>query len=245
MSEFRLPDVGEGLDEAEIIEWFVSVGDQVEEHQVLVSVETAKSIVEIPSPRAGTISAVGGAVGDSVPVGAMLVEFEGAEPATTSFSSEDERSNAQVHATPPATPTGVVTQPAGPHTDARPKAAPVVRRIAAERGIDLREVRGTGPRGRILRADLDRDAAPAVVPSAEVDIAVDRSGSGSVDHAPGALAPLRGLRRSIAQNMAHWMTIPHVSDFREVDGTRATAGATAAVEEESRETLPPVCSPSS
>ena len=161
MSKFKLPDLGEGLEEAEIVAWHVSSGDHVVADQPLLSVETAKAVVEIPSPRSGTIAKIHGAPGDVIKVGAVLVEF-----------SEK-----------PAADTGAIVgelKAAG-----GVKASPAVRARARERDIDLATVRGTGPGGAILMKDIDSFSAtaPTLKPK-------------------GRRVALRGVRRTMAQNMA-------------------------------------------
>src|SRR5229473_7145680 len=128
MSTFRLPDLGEGLAEAEIIEWHVSVGDHVRVDQPMVSVETAKAVVEVPAPFSGTVTALRGAPGDIVPTGAPLVEFDsgtvvGSMPATSEEYVElalvrDRRS----------------------HSALRARAVPAARALAKSLGVDLETV---------------------------------------------------------------------------------------------------------
>ncbi|HVV21615.1 MAG TPA: dihydrolipoamide acetyltransferase family protein [Pseudonocardiaceae bacterium] len=161
MPEFRLPDLGEGLTEAEIVNWLVEVGDTVGVDQVVVEVETAKAAVEVPVPFAGVITALHGAPGDSVPVGAPLVTVAEvgsgfAEPGVatsgnvlvgygTSTSTRRVR-NRRGRRAPAAPVVGVIS--------------PYVRKLARERGIELASVTGTGPGGIVRRADLDT-AVPA------------------------------------------------------------------------------------
>ncbi|MET4177161.1 2-oxoisovalerate dehydrogenase E2 component (dihydrolipoyl transacylase) [Bradyrhizobium sp. LA6.1] len=145
MRQFVLPDLGEGLEEAEIVTWYVNEGDHVVTDQPLVSVETDKAVVEIPSPSSGRIARLFGAKGDIVKVGAPLVEFaEGAEQDTGTIVGElgsDEH--------PPA---GIVTtRPAG-------QVFPAVRTLARKLDVDLRLVEGTGSGGSITRADVERAA---------------------------------------------------------------------------------------
>jgi 2-oxoisovalerate dehydrogenase E2 component (dihydrolipoyl transacylase) len=129
MSAFRLPDLGEGLVEAEIVQWHVSPGDHVVADQPLVSVETAKAVVELPSPQAGQIASTKGKIGDVVKVGDILVEY----------SSDGESEE-----------TGIV----GDLPRAAVKASPAVRAKAAALGLDLSTIRGTGPDGTITLNDL-------------------------------------------------------------------------------------------
>ncbi len=182
MITFRLPDLGEGLEEAEIVAWHVAVGDHVVADQPLLSVETDKAVVEVPAPHAGRIVALHGAPGTIVKVGEPLVEIEEA-------AGED--AGAVVGELPRGErPPGVAAGAAAV------KAAPAVRRRAAELGLDLATVPASGPEGTVTMADLEaavvaRAARPAVAGTATV--------GGS---AGGELLPLRGVRRAMARTMA-------------------------------------------
>jgi pyruvate dehydrogenase E2 component (dihydrolipoamide acetyltransferase) len=134
---FPMPDLGEGLEEGEIVAWLVAANDDVTLNQPLVEVETAKATVEIPSPFAGRITTLHGAIGEAVPVGSPLV----------TFALPD--GDASVV---PLVTTSVVETP----STATTPATPVVRKLAKERGIDLATVTGTGPEGRITVEDLDQ-----------------------------------------------------------------------------------------
>ncbi|MEM9889977.1 MAG: dihydrolipoamide acetyltransferase family protein [Actinomycetota bacterium] len=177
MSEFRLPDVGEGLEEAEIVEWLVAEGESVARDQPLVEILTDKSQTQLPSPTDGVITRLAFAEGDMVTVGQVLVEFGGgagagaspAAPATATSTAAPGGAAATATAQPasatPAVPGAAAEATPAPSTAAsgapaggRPKAAPVVRRRALDEGIDLGTVAGTGPGGRITLADLDRHA---------------------------------------------------------------------------------------
>jgi pyruvate dehydrogenase E2 component (dihydrolipoamide acetyltransferase) len=180
MSAFNLPDLGEGLTEAELVAWHVGAGDHVVAGQPLVSVETDKAVVEIPSPRAGRIARLHGKPGDIVAVGAPLVEFgEGRQADAGSVVGTMPQS--------PGAPAGASTAPR-PNERAAPspgrvRAAPAVRALAQKLGVDLAEVAGSGPGGAILSADVETAAG------------------GAVSRA-GAVEPLRGVRRAMARNMA-------------------------------------------
>jgi pyruvate dehydrogenase E2 component (dihydrolipoamide acetyltransferase) len=132
---FAMPDLGEGLEEGEIVAWLVAEGDEVALNQPLVEVETAKATVEIPSPFAGQATTLHGSVGDAVPVGSALV----------TFTVTDGDHTTSVESAAPAVP--------APSTKA--PATPAVRRLAKERGIDLATITGTGPGGRIMVEDLN------------------------------------------------------------------------------------------
>ncbi|MBT7636355.1 MAG: 2-oxo acid dehydrogenase subunit E2 [Rhodospirillaceae bacterium] len=162
MFEFKLPDVGEGIHEAELLEWRVAPGDRVKEGDEIAVINTDKITVELPSPRTGVITAIHGDVGDVIEVGTVLVEI----------ASED---SAQGTMDAPATATALAPpqKPAG-RTSARAAkdivvAAPAVRRLAKERGVDLTALLGSGQDGRILPADVEAAASTmtAEAPAAE------------------------------------------------------------------------------
>lgn len=148
MSTFKLPDLGEGLQEAEIVTWHVGAGDHVVADQPLVSVETEKAVVEIPSPQSGRIKSIHGAVGDILKIGAPLVEFD--EAGAADSGTVVGRISAEPKPSPRARP---ATEGAGV------KAAPAVRALAARLGVDLAGVDASGPGGSVTRADVERAAA--------------------------------------------------------------------------------------
>ncbi len=185
MTTFRLPDLGEGLEEAEIVAWHVAVGDHVVADQPLLSVETDKAVVEVPAPRSGRIAALLAEPGAIVKVGAPLVEFEdverpdaGAVVGTLARAEEP----APTPPTAPATAEGAV------------KAAPAVRRRAQELGVDLARLVPSGPEGTVTMADVETAAASGRPPA---------GGGPSAGGPPAAeLLPLRGVRRAMARTMA-------------------------------------------
>ena len=172
MRQFVLPDLGEGLEEAEIVTWYVNEGDHVVTDQPLLSVETDKAVVEIPSPSGGRIAHLFGGKGDIVKVGAPLVEFaEGAEQDTGTVVGE---LGSGEH--PPAA--GISSERP---TAQQPQVFPAVRALARKLDVDLESVEATGPGGTITRADVER-AAKSI-------------------SAAGSAEPLRGMRRAMAQRM--------------------------------------------
>lgn len=196
MRHFRLPDLGEGLPEAEIVEWHVRVGDTVEVDQILVSVETAKAIVEVPSPEAGTIAKLFGEPGDIIHTGEPLVAFEGESRDTGTvvgeLSSGDKASGK-------AAPDTFIIGAAPSSRSARAnRATPGVRALAEQLGVSLEQVTGSGPGGLITRDDVHRHA------SQQKRLADSE--------------PLRGTRRTMARNMAlsHAQVVP-VSIFEDAD----------------------------
>lgn len=179
MKTFLLPDLGEGLQEAEILEWKVAVGDRVVADQPLATIETDKAIVEVPSPRAGRIAKLMGEPGDVIRVGAPFVEFaeEGGEVAADAGTIVGEIARtAGAAATPKTGGRRLVAKRGRPST--RAKAMPAVRDLASRLGVDLTKVPGTGPEGVVTSEDVARAAA----------------GSG--------YEALKGLRRAMAVNMA-------------------------------------------
>jgi pyruvate/2-oxoglutarate dehydrogenase complex dihydrolipoamide acyltransferase (E2) component len=188
--EFKLPDLGEGLTEGEIARWLVSEGEEIAEDAPLVEVQTDKTTVEIPSPAAGKVSRILVAEGDVVPVGTVLVVIgeDGAEPA--------EAEQARAEEAPPK-------QAAERKQVAKVRATPLVRKVAAELGVDLESVQGTGPQGRVTEGDV-RVAAGGAAPAAE----------------EGRREPLRGVRRLIAEHMAYaHREVPAVTWVEECDFT--------------------------
>lgn len=164
---FALPDVGEGLHEAEIVRWLVGVGDTVVRDQPIVEVLTDKAQVELPSPAAGTVAAVTVAEGDIVTVGTVIVEIDdGSAPTAAPTAGPTAASTAMPTASVPigtegaAPPPPVPTIPTGRASGTRPKASPSTRRLAARLGVDLRTLPGSGPGGRILAADVETAARP-------------------------------------------------------------------------------------
>jgi pyruvate dehydrogenase E2 component (dihydrolipoamide acetyltransferase) len=281
--DFRLPDPGEGLTEAEIIEWYHAEGDEVREDAPLVDVETDKAVVEIPTPCTGTLERVVAEPGDVVEVGEVIAVFltenpprqqsaegaQGGAAAETGTSEADadsadtggdaadddtgdgesapksavrrvEDDGADAGAEPEADTASTGTG------DGRVFAAPSTRRYAREQGVDLADVEGTGPGGRVLQEDVDAflEAQEAEPPEAEVDTTaeaeVDATTEAEAATAPGPAAetdaagtattdesgreavvePLRGLRRTIAENMQRSkQEIPHVTSGFEADAT--------------------------
>ena len=184
MTTFTLPDLGEGLQDAEIVSWHVGVGDHVVADQPLVSVETDKAVVEVPSPQSGRIARLFGAPGDIVKIGAPLVEFETVAAADKGTVVGTIASEEKPKPAPHAAATGAVA------ANGRSKAAPAVRALAQRLGVDLSVVGASGPDGSILASDVERAAATLAK--------------------AGPLEPLRGVRRAMALNMerAHAEVVP-------------------------------------
>jgi pyruvate dehydrogenase E2 component (dihydrolipoamide acetyltransferase) len=202
--EFRLPDIGEGLTEAEIIRWLVPVGGTVEIDAPLVEVETDKAVVEIPSPFGGVVLRHGAEEGDTIKVGSVLVVIGEADERIEEPERSQIDESRESHETPIVGTLDAATETLPPR-DTQVRALPVVRRLARELGVDLAGVRPTGPGGKITREDVIRS-----VPEASERVQMSR------------------LRRTIARRMERsWREIPHVTTFDEVDVSRMMSARAA------------------
>jgi 2-oxoisovalerate dehydrogenase E2 component (dihydrolipoyl transacylase) len=242
---FKLPDLGEGTVEAEIVSWRVKPGDEVAEDDVLAEVMTEKAAVEVPAPVSGKILSITGQPGDMVAVGSELVVLETAAGAAAAAPTVAPRATpdadgggssrapaaqekgtlaaigngaAARHAPAAAADSGSAGGPAAADSNRRVLTSPAIRRRAKEAGVDLRQVAGSGPQGRIVRQDFEAYAAarssgrsPAV---AAVKSLPQRSAGGTEE------IKVIGLRRLIAQRMSEAKrNIPHFSYVEEVDVT--------------------------
>lgn len=240
MYEFKLPDLGEGIHEGEILEWYVQVGDIVEEDQDLVEVETDKAAVTIPSPVSGKVVSLAGQAGDIVNVGTVLIVIESDAP---------EQSTAET--SPEIVPSAPAMPPAKPKRQSSGgpiPAAPATRRLARELGVELALVTPTGPSGRVTSDDVRRHAqtkdaghrqnlgsakpgghsgpplhnespprgrSASAIPFFDLDPLPDFSQWGPVE-----VKPLRSIRRKVARKMVTSMTlVPHVANMHEADVT--------------------------
>ena len=224
----KLPDVGEGVAEAELVEWHVKIGDLIREDDLLASVMTDKATVEIPSPVEGEVIWRGGEIGDVVPIGSALVRLKTAGGATapeTKPEAETKPEPAKSAPAPAEAPQPVArapmleAPPPPPRREPpvqrrapgeRPIASPAVRLAARERGVDLRQVAGTGPAGRVTHDDLAGFMArgPAL------------ARGGPVQRTEVTEVKIVGLRRRIAEKMAlAKQRIPHITIVEETDVT--------------------------
>ncbi len=214
LREFRLPDLGEGLTESEVVVWKVAVGDHIELNQVIAEVETAKAVVDLPSPYAGIVARLMVEAGVTVSVGDPIISVEtadvggGAEPADApppnlvGYGAAPESTSGRK---PRTFDTGPVAAP----SPTRHRAAPPVRLLARQLGVRLDSVEGTGQRGLITRSDLERAVGPSTggrIPSASREAS--------------SLIPVSGVRKLTAQaTVASAFTAPHVTVFLQVDVT--------------------------
>ncbi len=203
---FQLPDAGEGLTEAEIVRWLVEPGDWVSVNQMVVEIETAKAIVELPIPWAGVVFAIHEAMGAVVPVGAQIISIETGtqsqcEPVLVGYGVKEgelltrrPRKDSTTHST---------------STSNRVTAKPLVRKFAKDKGIDLSTLVGTGRNAEVTREDVIAAVGGEVVPP-----------SVSQDQA-GERIPVRGVQRMMAEAVvASAFTAPHVTEWVEVDMLR-------------------------
>ena len=238
--EFKLPDIGEGVVEGEIVEWMVAVGDTVKEDDPILSVMTDKATVEIPAPCDGTVASIVGEAGDILPVGGVCIVFDVDGEGNASASSEPVAEEAppveevaapvaEEKAPEPAPAPAPAPSPAAPAAAApvaraagtKALASPAVRQRARAANIDLQLVAGSGPAGRISHADLDRHiagGAAAATPTMPMGGVAKVARNGTED------IKVIGLRRKIADGMmSSYSTIPHFSYFEEVDVTELEA----------------------
>ena len=218
---FKLPDIGEGVVEGEVVQWHVSVGDSVSEDDPIVDVMTDKATVTIPSPVSGVISSLSGDVGDMIAVGSSLMEIdsegEGGGPAAEDGEVQEPVPDPDPPKAPEPAPAPKAPEPAPSESQSqtgRVLASPAVRKRARENDVDLSNVRGSGPAGRIRHADLDAFIAAGGAVSGAPPMAY------SLKRTEVTPVKVVGLRRKISEQMSLSKSrIPHFSYFEEVDIT--------------------------
>ena len=236
----KVPDVGEGIAEVELVAWHVKPGDSVAEDQALADVMTDKASVEIPSPVAGRVAALGGAVGQMLAVGAELIRLEtAADESIAAAPGAAARPSPAPVAVPAARPSAAA---AAPRAGDAVIASPALRRRAWEQGVDLKDLPATGTAGRITQADLDAFIAARgpVTPHPASSPVLPATG---VERHDQQVLPVLGLRRRIAIQMQEAKRrIPHFSYVEEVDVTNleATRAALNAKWGEARGRLTPL-----
>ncbi len=207
--EFRLPDIGEGVAEGEVVRWLVKEGDELQEDQPMVEIMTDKATVEIPTPRAGRVAKLMYAEGQICPVGKVLIAIEVADaPGTAAAAPEP----ARVDVAPSASTGERAPRNNGVNArDAGVLATPATRKLARDAGVDIRDVTGSGPAGRVTSDDVRAHAespAPAPTSAAEGDTRI----------------PFRGVRRKIAEHMVFSKhTAAHFTYVEEIDCTDLVA----------------------
>jgi len=216
----KVPDIGEGIAEVELVQWHVQPGDTVAVDQVLADLMTDKATVEVPTPVAGRVVALGGKAGDKLAVGAelMRVELEGGDSAAAPKSEAPAIAPA-ARSIAAATPVGArvalaTAETTIPQVVGKPLASPSVRRHARELAVDLKQIRGTGPDGRIVHDDVVAFAARGAKPASVARYA-QREGQKEV--------AVIGLRRQIALRMQDSLRVPHFTYVEEIDVTELEA----------------------
>lgn len=229
--DFKLPDIGEGVVEGEVVTWHVAVGDSVSEDDPIVDVMTDKATVTIPSPTDGTVLSLNGEVGDMIAVGSVLIEFD-TDGTALETPNDAEEPEVVEEKEPPAeiekkveTKAPEISKPIERSAPEIPVsssktvlASPAVRRRARESGIDLSSLNGSGPAGRIRHADIDAFVAGggSIMGAPPVAYSTKRNGISEVK--------IVGLRRKISEQMVKSaFSIPHFSYFEEVDVTELEA----------------------
>ncbi len=220
-TEFKLPDLGEGVEAGDVVGVLVAEGDTVEIDQGVVELETDKALVEVPSSVAGTVTKIHISAGDRVPVGSLLISVEegeqqvSAEPEAEAPVPAPKEEPASTAKAPAPTP----SRPPAPTSNGDPiPAAPSTRRLARELGVDLTQVAGSGPGGRISQDDVkaavrDRQTG-GIAPTAPVELP-DFSRWGNIER-----QPLSKVRQIIAKNMSQaWQQVAHVTQFDRADVT--------------------------
>lgn len=228
----KMPDIGEGIAQVELVEWFVKVGDVIAEDQVVADVMTDKATVEIPSPVSGKVLALGGQPGEVMAVGSELIRIE-VEGSGNHVDAPQAKPAQQPAPAPAAStpelrpePAAVTSQPASSaaavpivprQANEKPLASPAVRKRALDAGIELRYVHGSGPAGRILHEDLDGFMS-------KPHTSAGQAPSGYAKRSDSEQVPVIGLRRKIAQRMQDAKRrVAHFSYVEEIDVTALEA----------------------
>ncbi|MBI1381826.1 MAG: hypothetical protein GC161_12150 [Planctomycetaceae bacterium] len=235
--DFKLPDIGEGIAEGEIVKWLVEVGAVVEEHQAVVEVMTDKATVEVPAPRAGKILEFNAKEGQVVPVGSVIFSMQtasGSAPMPSSGHAHGDGSAASSNGQPAAAAPAAAAAPSNTASaNAKVLAVPSARRVARELGVDLSQVSGSGPNGVVRRADVEsfsrggsRTAAAATT-AAPASALPARPAPAPISLGPTereTRKPFRGVRRKISEAMVRSKyTAPHFTVVEEIDVTELVA----------------------
>lgn len=245
--EFKLPDIGEGIHEGEIVKWFVKSGDKVQEDDVLCEVQNDKAVVEIPSPVAGTVEEIKVGEGTVATVGQVLITFDAPgyenlkfkgdeeEPAREEAASVTSQQETKQPEAPKQETANAATAPAEVDSNRRVIAMPSVRKYARDNGVDIHLVAGSGKNGRVVKADIDsflnggpvvqsqeapvqEAAAPQESKASQASIAIPQG------QYPETREKMSGIRKAIAKAMVKSkQTAPHVTLMDEVDVTKLVA----------------------
>ncbi|GBE30542.1 MAG TPA: 2-oxo acid dehydrogenase subunit E2 [Bacteroidetes bacterium] len=246
MNEFRLPDLGEGIHEGELLKWYVKVGDEIKEDEPLCDVETDKAAVTIPSPFTGKVIALNGNVGDTLHLDEVIAVVGADGDVAVAQAAPAKEAKVEV-ASAPATvaatvATPAIAAPAAGGNGTRAIAAPATRRLAREMDLDINVIKGSGPAGRVTADDVlrynDSPASPAEIGTA-VDSSAEAVGTGNIDFSNASIPffevaklpdfeqfgpverePVRSIRRKVAiLTTSSTIIVPHVAHMDECDVT--------------------------
>lgn len=279
MYQFKLPDLGEGIAEAEVAAWLVKEGDVIEEEQLIAEIMTDKAVMEIPSPRAGRVHRLCVKEGNTIPVGQVLIEIDDSkvfsavpgasrtEEDTAEIVPESHAPVAEVKVStvpvpparelpatpealeegkhPPRLPPRPHAHPASAHPERRKPvdAVPAVRELAKQLGVDIEQVHGTGPKGRVMRRDVEAfyETLKKGEPAPEVQPVSPGEPQPIADEPDWTRQPLRRLRRRIAEQMVRSKTlIPHYTYVEEIDMTLVEEKRTVLAETTGGEKISPL-----
>ncbi|WP_027408288.1 dihydrolipoamide acetyltransferase family protein [Anoxybacteroides tepidamans] len=240
--EFKLPDIGEGIHEGEIVKWFVKPGDEVNEDDVLCEVQNDKAVVEIPSPVKGKVLEILVNEGTVATVGQTLIKFDAPGYENLKFKGQDHDEPKAAEEPKQEAAASQAPQAAEADPNRRVIAMPSVRKYAREKGVDIRLVQGTGKNGRVLKSDVDAflaggtSAAPAAETVEAAQVAVEEKAAPNAEAKPASQPvvlegefpetreKMSGIRRAIAKAMVNSKhTAPHVTLMDEVDVTKLVA----------------------
>jgi pyruvate dehydrogenase E2 component (dihydrolipoamide acetyltransferase) len=247
--QFKMPDIGEGIHEGEIVKWFVKAGDKVQEDDVLCEVQNDKAVVEIPSPVAGTVEEILVEEGTVATVGQTLISFDAPGYEDLKFKGDDEDAPAeevkaeaptQENTEQPKVPTGEATSGAKAEVEVDPNrrviAMPSVRKYARDNGVDIRQVAGSGKNGRVLKEDIDQFKNGGAPAATETPAATQETNAPAAEEKVTAAQPIpqgqypetrekmSGIRKAIAKAMVNSKhTAPHVTLMDEIDVTKLVA----------------------
>lgn len=230
--QFKLPDIGEGIHEGEILKWYVKPGDEVKEDDTLAEVQNDKAVVEIPSPVNGKVLELNAEEGQVVEVGTVVITLESDVDNEEPSAEETPKQPAEAHQ-PAAADQKQAARPEQPDKEkpepgAQVIAMPSVRKYARDRGVDINTITGSGKNGRVLKEDIDASfntpAAPSAAESAETATAPAEPAGTADKSFPETREKFIGIRRAIARATAHSVqTAPHVTLMDDVDVTKLVA----------------------
>jgi pyruvate dehydrogenase E2 component (dihydrolipoamide acetyltransferase) len=231
--QFKMPDIGEGIHEGEIVKWYIKPGDKVQEDDVLCEVQNDKAVVEIPSPVEGTVLEILVDEGTVATVGQVLITFDAPGYENLQFKGDDHDNAPKQEAAAPEAQAAEAPATAAPQADVDPDrriiAMPSVRKYAREKGVDIRLVTGSGNNGRIMKNDIDAflsggAAAPAPVAEEAKTEAPQAAAPIPQGEYPETREKMSGIRKAIAKAMVNSKhTAPHVTLMDEVDVTKLVA----------------------